>query len=546
VKNAPPRSFLLTLLLAAVSGAVWGLAFGRHPWSVASWAALAPLPLLFGAAPGRGSAALVGFVHGLAAWLTAVPWIAPTLRTFGSMPSWLAVLCLLLLASYLAAFHALFAAFGRELWRRPGAADGRLAGALTLLALPALWVALEWLRAHLFGGFPWNLAAYAWVNVPGALPTSAWIGAYGVSYLVLLANVGLALALARRRWSYALGGLLLPVVLLAAGGRWGAGDAAPRDFSFAAGGAPVRLVQPDVPNTVEPNWAQIRANYARVLDMSEDACTPGSLVVWPESAAWPYSFSEDAGFRRDVTTLARRGGCSVLFNSVQPEGGRYFNSAYLLSPDGEVTRYDKRKLVPFGEYVPLAGVFTFIDKLARNAGDFRAADELVLLPWHGAGGDELLGPAICYEVVFPEQVAQAVRAGATILVTITNDAWYGDTAAPWQHYAAARFRAAESRRPLLRAAITGISALVAADGAERARLDPFTRGVIRAGVTGETELSPYTRAPWLVPLLCTLLAAAAPLLRSQRPGRRVRGSSPGPSMKVQPGKPSHRARSSER
>lgn len=501
----PSRRFLVLLLLAAAAGALWGLAFGRHPWSVASWLVLAPLPLLFGAAPSRGAAALVGFVHGLAAWLTAVPWIAPTLRTFGSMPSWLAVVCLLLLASYLAGFHALFALFGRDLWLRRGA----VAGALALFGLPALWVALEWLRAHLFGGFPWNLAAYAWVGVPGALPVSAWIGAYGVSFLVLLANVGLALALARRRWSYAWAGLLVPLVLLAVGGRWGAGDAAPRSFSFAAAGSPVRLLQPDVPNTVGPDWAQIRANYARVLDMSEDACTPGSLVVWPESAAWPYSFSEDAAFRRDVTTMARRGGCSVLFNSVQPEGGRYYNSAFLLSPDGEVARYDKRKLVPFGEYVPLAGVFTFIDKLARNAGDFRAADDLVLLPWRTGGGEELLGPAICYEIVFPGEVAEAVRAGATILVTITNDAWYGDTAAPWQHYAAARFRAAESRRPLLRAAITGISALVAADGAERARLDPFTRGVIRAGVRGETELSPYTRAPWLVPLLAALLAVAA-------------------------------------
>ena len=160
-------------------------------------------------------------------------------------------------------------------------------------------------------------------------------------------------------------------------GRWGViGDA---DHP----GAPVRLLQPDIPNAVVPDWATIRANYDRVLEMSSQACDPGALVVWPESAAWPYSFSEDAAFRRDVLQLARGGGCTVLFNSIQPTGdGRYFNSAFVVSPAGAVWRYDKRKLVPFGEYVPFAGVFSFVDKLARNAGDFRPAEALTLLPWN--------------------------------------------------------------------------------------------------------------------------------------------------------------------
>ncbi len=150
-------------------------------------------------------------------------------------------------------------------------------------------------------------------------------------------------------------------------------------------------------------------------------------------------------------------------------GERVYNSAFTVGPGGRATRYDKRHLVPFGEYVPLAGVFSFVDKLARNAGDFATADRLVLLPW----GRERIGMAICYEIVFPAEVAATVADGATLLATITNDAWYGDTAAPWQHYAAARFRAAENRRPLVRAAITGVSAVVAPDGRERARPGPL-------------------------------------------------------------------------
>ncbi len=560
------------LIVSALSGAVWGLAFGQDPWSVASWVVLAPLLLLLGAPGGRRWTALLGWVHGFAAWLAAIPWIAPTLQTFGELPPSLSVLGLLILSAYLAAFHAAFAVLGRPVWRRAveglagrGASTARVWGpvrapVLALAALPALWTALEWLRTHLFGGFPWNLAAYAWLETPGALATSAWIGAYGIGYLLLFANTAAALAVAafavRRRsaapaWRPAAGlvatGVLVPLLVLALGARWGAGDApASRSLRHAPwaafAGSPVRLLQPNIENQVDPDWPTIRANYAKVLEMSRSECVPGALVVWPESAAWPYSFGRDEAFRGDVLELARSGGCSLLFNSVHHADGPdeiYYNSAFVVSPAGKVSRYDKRKLVPFGEYVPFAGLFPWIDKLARNAGAFQPAEELTLLPWrpaeggtvvgsphHGGSvtasaendemGTEYLGGAICYEVVFPGQVADAVRAGATLLVTITNDAWYGDTAAPWQHYAAARFRAAESRRPLLRAAITGITALVAADGSERDRLDPFAEGVVRSSVEGRREISPYTRAPWLVPLLATLLALASVTISLRR------------------------------
>lgn len=520
---------------------------------------------------------MLGWVHGLASWLAAIPWIAPTLRTFGEMPAVLSFFGLFLLSAYLAAFHAAFVALGQGPWRRaveglawraPAGAEGvgsprrgaRVATvAVALLGLPALWVALEWLRTHLFGGFPWNLAAYAWLETPGALPTSAWVGAYGIGFLLVFANTGVALAVmalvvARRAGASGLRpaaallglGLLLPSLVLAAGARWGAGDAMDRHSPWSSfEGAPVRLLQPNIENQVKPDWDVIRANYDKVLAMSRAECVPGALVVWPESAAWPYNFGRDSSFRRDLMQQARSGGCSLLFNSIHhlPQGDdpaaagdgtadpatdTYYNSAYLVSPAGNVARYDKRKLVPFGEYVPFAGLFSWVDKLARNAGAFQPAEELTLLPWrpaeggtvlgsphHGTAAEndelatELLGGAICYEVVFPGQVAAAVRAGATMLVTITNDAWYGDSAAPWQHYAAARFRAAESRRPLLRAAITGVSALVEPDGGERARLDPFAEGVVRGNVAGRRGLSPHTRAPWLVPLLATLLALAS-------------------------------------
>ncbi len=495
---SPVLRRLLPGLLAAAGGVLWGLCFGREGLVVVPWLALAPLILLLGV---KG-APLLALIHGLAFWLTSIPWIAPTLETYGGLPPWLSALLLVLLALYLALFQGAFGWLGAGLWRRGGWTP--------LWALPALWVALEWLRTHLFSGFPWNVAAYAWVEVPGALPVAAWIGAWGVSFLVLCANTGAALAVARRRWPPAALGLLVPLLLLALGGRWGTGEAPPGELV-----RPVRLLQPNIANLMAWDPEAVAANLEKVLRLSEDACDqPGALLVWPESAAWPYSLEDHPPLRQAVEGLAERG-CPVLLNSIHTTPERYYNSAYLVAGSGPPARYDKRHLVPFGEYVPLAGVFGFMKRLARAAGDFSPARELVLLPWEG----ERLGVAICFEVIFPEEVAETVQQGASLLVTVTNDAWYGDTWAPWQHFRAARFRAAENRRPLLRAAITGVSGLIASNGAVVARLGVGEEGVIRARVAARGDLGPFSRAPWLVPLACTLAAISARLGAQRRLAR---------------------------
>ncbi len=487
---------LLWPLAAAVSGALWALCFGRQSLPVASFLALAPLVLLMQARrPGW-----LGWLHGFVYWMTALWWIPPTLVTYGRMPFPAAVPLVGLLAAYLALFHAAFAGFGAWIWRRD-----RLGGLLPWLGLPALWVALEWLRTYLGGGFPWNLAAYAWTDVPGALPLSAALGAYGISFLLVFAATGVALGVTRRRWEPLAAGFAVPLLLLALGGRWGTRFEVGRFERLAENpGTPIRLLQPNIANLTAWDEGLALRNYRQVLDLSRAACQEGALVVLPESATWPFSFERDPDVRRDLQELVRSG-CTVLFNSDHAEKNFLYNSAYLLSPAGTTARYDKRHLVPFGEYVPFRGVFSFVDKLSREAGEYRPGETARLLPW----GDERLGIAICYEVVFPEEVADLARSGATVLVTITNDAWYGDTAAPWQHFRAARFRAAENRRPMLRAAITGISALIAPDGSVRTAIGPFREGVIRGRVLGERELSPFARCPWLVPMLSTIFALAA-------------------------------------
>jgi apolipoprotein N-acyltransferase len=518
VREGAP-AFLLRLAVALAAGALWGLAQGRDTWPLASWVVVAPLLALLA----QPRPLLSGFAFGFASWLVAIPWIVPTLVTYGAVAPPLALALFALLAAYLALFVGAFALLAAPLWRRAGPGATGLAAAAALVATPAVWVALEWLRTYLLGGFPWNLAGYAWERVPGALPFAAWVGAYGVSFLVLFANAGAALAVRRRSLWPAAVGLLVPLALLPIGGRWAAGTPAGdeggvlQDVAAAEAGEPVSVVQPNIPNRVVPDWPTIHADYARLLALSHRACSsPGTLVVWPESAAWPYDYYRDESLRRDLDALTAAG-CPVLLNALTPTGGSFYNSALLVGAgggggSGEVFRYDKRHLVPFGEYVPFAGAFAFLDKLARNSGALTAADSLRLLPW----GREQLGLAICFEVVFPAEVAAAVRAGATVLVTITNDAWYGDTSAPHQHFRAARFRAAENRRPLVRAAITGISGLIAPDGRVRARLGVGAQGVLHGRVAGRTDLSPYTRAPWLVPLACSVVGGFGILMSSRK------------------------------
>ncbi|HSF39921.1 MAG TPA: apolipoprotein N-acyltransferase [Thermoanaerobaculia bacterium] len=485
-------------LLAAAAGVLWGLCFARQSLVVASWFALAPLVLFLSARhPGR-----LGFVHGFAAWWVMLSWIVPTLETFGGMPRLVAIPLTSLLVAYLALYHAAFAWLGARLWRR--------GGAWRLVTLPALWVALEWVRTYLAGGFPWNLAAYAWVDVPGALPLAAWMGPYGISFLVLLSSVAVAASIDRRRWEPAVSALMVPLLLLPVAARWS--ERRGHEELLESGGArPVRLIQPNIPNLLAYEPEAVLRNYYKVLELSEESCEPGALVIWPESAAWPFLYGRDPLLTEDLKRMVDRG-CSVLFNSGHPVGESFYNSALILSQGAPVVRYDKRHLVPFGEYVPFRGVFGWMDKLARNAGEFRPADGLTLLPW----GDEKIGMSICYEVVFPDEVVDLSKAGATLLVTITNDAWYGDTAAPWQHFRAARFRAAENRRTLLRAAITGVSALVEPDGSVRAELGVNRQGIIRSRVAGKKGLTPYARAPWLVPVLSTLLAAVAVYFAQRR------------------------------
>ena len=417
----------------------------------------------------------------------------------------LAVVLLTLLAAYLGAYHAAFAWLGRALWRRGGAA---------LLALPALWCVLEVVRSWMISGFPWNLAGNAWIAMPGALGATAWIGVYGVSFLLV---VGQRRASATR----SRGGV-------GAGARRRARRAAWSSLSRCAGrgrspsrgaAVAVRIVQPNTPILNFADRVEIAAAYQKMLRSDARGVRPeGRSGDVARERGMANILERDAAFRADLEALAAQG-CAILLNSPRFDGDRVYNSAFLIGRGKGATHYDKRHLVPFGEYVPLQQVLPFVGALARNAGSFAASDRISLLRF----GPVTLGLAICFEITFPVEVAALVREGATALATLTNDAWYGDTAAPWQHLRAARFRAAENHRTVLRAALTGVSAWIEPDGSIASTMASASRASCAANLAPRRELTPFARAPWAVPIACLVAwSALLPLLYSAAPSARSR------------------------
>lgn len=413
------------------------------------------------------AAARTGFVAGFTQWAIAVPWVVIVLHRYGHAPLPVAVAGWLAMAAILATTWAL-AAWATCLCRREWA---------TWL-LPLALAACEVLQGYPPWHFPWNpvsATATAWWPLLLPLPV---VGSAGLSLLVLAVGGALDALWApglRRRGAFQLS------VALAA---FAAASAAAPTFRGSGREVRVAALQPDVPLEVRWDAASRDAIEGTVWGLSRQAVGDGAeWIVWPESAV-PRVFEQDGAYRVQVEEFVRSNGVWLLLGSIGLAGGgegEYFNSVYPVAPAGRLPwRYDKIHLVPFGEYVPIVGRISLLRPLVREVGGFTPG--MSALPVPGPVGP--VGVEVCYEVAFPSLAAEQVQLGAGILATITNDGWYGDSAAPRQHLALARLRAAESRRFLVRAANTGISAIIDPYGRNVATLGMGQRGIVAARVQG--------------------------------------------------------------
>ena len=510
---ASPRARLLAALL---SGVLLGLSFPNASLVVLLPVALVPFVLaLDGVGARRG--ALLGALFGVAFWLTTLPWIYHVVHRFGGMPAPLALLALLITAALLSLPMAAITALAAL--AAPRSTTARL------LVFPAAWLVQELIRTYLFSGFPWALAAYPLAPWPVLTQTAALGGAALTSFLVVLVNAGLAEA-ARPGGRRAAGlGTAAAVVALSIG--FGALRLSRPEAVAPGPGLRVLIVQPNVEQDVRHAPGTAIRIHEDVLALTRGLLreAPSDLVLWPESAtlfAWPWS----EGFRTDVTRLCAEDRTALLFNTVwsdrpEDDGAPYYNSALLVDANGVLgVPYHKLRLVPFGEYVPLASLFRWVPQVSQAVpGAFTPGTRAVPLELAGIR----LGGAVCYEVVYPWIARAQVEAGADALFTLTNDAWYGDGGAQEQHWQAAVFRAVETGRPMLRAAVTGISGWVDERGRTVARLGPGRK----AGIAGRLHVPPRalrtlaTRAGDAVPLVCAAALLVA-ILRARASARRAR------------------------
>jgi apolipoprotein N-acyltransferase len=484
-----------------------------HP--AVGWIALAPLlaslvPAGSGPAaarPGALRAFGLGLVAGMTYFVGTIYWTGSVMRQYGDLPSSVAVLLMLALAAYLALYPAVFAVIVHRL-------VGRL-GARGLVLAPAAWVTTEFGRGYLFTGFPWVLIGYSQTTVLPIAQLASVFGVYGLSALVALVSTAIVLLVfdrTRVRWWVA-GAAAAAVVATAA---WG--GARLRENTLTREGVPIRvgLIQGNVPQ--DEKWAQGEATsiLQTYLDLSRQAAARGArFIIWPESAL-PFFFQEDPLAGDAVRRLAVQTRAYLLFGSDQVERTtppRYFNSAFMVDPDGTVAAvYRKMHLVPFGEYVPAKRLLFFAGPLVQAVSDFSEGDRMVMLPVDG----HPTSTAICYEVVYPDLARQAVLAGSQLLTTITNDAWFGRSSAAWQHFEMASLRAVEQGRYLARAANTGFSGIVDPYGRVLERSGLFERAALVGDVRFLTSRTVYSRIGDAFVYACGVATLAALVLTVRR------------------------------
>ncbi len=469
--------------------------------------ALALLFTLWGVLARPGSAAAAGFAFGLGLFGVGVSWIWVSLHVFGAMPAPLAALATLLFCAVLALFPALVGWLQAMVPVPPLLRTG--------LLVPGLWVTAEWLRGWLFTGFPWLAVGYSQIPESPLAGYAPLAGIYGVSLAVAL-NAGFAATLllaATRRLPFS-AGLLLAVAGIAGLGL--AGHAS-KSMSFtwpATEPVKVTLVQGNVPQ--ELKWREERAAATLRQYLAAVQRASGALVILPETALPLFYHQVPEAYWTELTaSLASRGGDLLVGmpEKPDPDGEVYYNSV-VTRGSSPPQAYRKSHLVPFGEFIP-PGFGWAMKALSIPLTDFSRGD-----PWQRplqvAG--QRVAVNICYEDAFGEEVIRQLPE-ATLLVNVSNDAWFGDSFALWQHLQMSQARALETGRFMLRATNTGVTAVIDPKGRVVAQAPVHEEAMVEAEVPGYGGATPYVRWGNAPALLLALAACAAALLSRPRSGQ---------------------------
>jgi apolipoprotein N-acyltransferase len=484
---------VLSWLLALLSAALLVLTFPRFQIVWLAPVALAPLLVALAREPRPWRRFLLGWATGVLYWFGVCYWIQFVLSFHGGLGNLAGWAVFLLFCCAKAVHMGVFAWLAGILIRRWWAVP----------AVAALWVAVE--ATHGFLGFAWLALGNAGIDMGMPMRLAPLTGVYGLSFVFMTMATALALACLRRSRLELLWLVLLPFLVFL-----------PPLPPAQRGRETALLTQPNISETEEWTPEAIDRMQRRQVALTMrgvlvETQRPPSIVVWPEVPA-PLYYYEDPRFRSYVDNLARATRAYLLIGIVaHPPGGAPLNSAALISPaGGPISRYDKVNLVPFGEFVPWP--FGFANKISTELGDFAAGKRVVVSPV----GDHKIGAFICYESVLPSFVRQFAAGGAEVLFNISNDGWFGKSAARQQHLAMVRMRAAENRRWILRSTNDGITATIDSAGRSRGTLPLYVEATSYTGFTYISEQTVYTRYGDWFPVLCAVMAALGLLAERRR------------------------------
>ena len=450
---------------------------------------------------------LLSYLTGLLFWFGIIYWLIHV-----TLPG------MIILAGYLALYFAVFGLLAKVFLARPDKSG--------VLFIPSFWCFLEYLRSYLFSGFPWALLGYSqFLNLP-VIQIADITGTWGVSFLVIMANVLIYRLINRsstiRRPLYIFRFILVFLVVIG----YGIFKLASQGRVPASSEIKISAVQGNIPQYLK--WEPRARSFIlrKYFALTEAALkSQPDLIIWPE-AALPVVLQEEPQYYKQVQDFIRAKNKPLLFGAVTSSAEYFYNSALLLSDQGELMQqYDKLHLVPFGEYIPLRERLRFLEKVIP-IGDFTSGSRYTIFNVNGLNFAVL----ICFEDLFPELASKFSRNGADFLVNITNDAWFGESSSPYQHLAASVFRAVETRRYLVRAANTGVSGFIAPTG----KIISLVRGknakaIFVPGFKTETlsivktDSTFYARlGDWFI-LVCFVYLAQASLslLRNRRGAERV-------------------------
>ena len=416
------------------------------------------------------SSYLFGFGwFGLGSW-----WLADTFHLYGGLAYPIAYGCVTLVGLVMAFFPAIWGwlavrASGQTSW--------------IILLFPASAVLVEWLRGHLFTGLPWTSLGNLTLDTPAA----SWIsvtGVYGAAAIPALIAISLAAFSHRKISPAAVAGLSLSIALFLF---------APQPLKFEGETKTAALIQGNIPQDVKWDRAFLEETMRRYDQLSSSAFAGADILIWPEAAV-PFFLSRAPGWEQWLNNRITIWNTPLLFGGLKvteerPGAAAVAQNGLFIQQPGSSGRdfAGKHHLVPFGEYIP--AWLPWLRKLVPNIADFQSAEDSGLL----TDGDTVFGSLICYESIFPEEARARVAQGAQVLVVVTNDAWYGQSPAAWQHLQAARVRAIETGRYLLRAANTGVSAIIAPDGSIIATAPWWTQSVVKGTYRLSDVITPYQR-----------------------------------------------------